>query len=113
MRPQWVVYLAFILLMGNFLSLLLQGTYFQAEDLTVMNFLTGYSSVQAAGSFGVVKMAIGFFTTGIPRLIMWDFVFLQGQAEIIKWFFMVLTIGTIFGMGLIFIETIRGLFARR
>lgn len=107
------MFLAFVLLVGNLLCVLLEGGALGPEDLSLMNYLTGYTGVEAAGAWGVPKMILGFFTTGFPRLIMWDFSFFQGGYELIRWLLMSITIGAIAGMTFLFIPTISQIFSRR
>lgn len=113
MRPQYIMFLAFALIVGNLLCLIIEGGYFGAEDVTLMNYLTGYSGVEAAGTWAVPKMIAGFFTHGFPKLIMWDFSFFSGGLAIIKWILFVFSIGAIYAIARDFIPAISQIFARR
>ena len=107
------MYLAFILLMSNIISMLLDGSWVSAEDLNLMNWLTGYTSYEAAGAWAIPALGWGFLTEGLPRMIMWDFSFLRGALEIIRWIFMTLSVGVVGGLAIQFAPNIQNLFARR
>lgn len=113
MRPQYVMFLAFILIIGNLFCLMLDGAWLGADDQTLMNYMTGYDSFNSAGVWAVVTVPIGFFTHAIPKMLFWDFAFLDGGFEIVRWILMVFSIGAVFALGIEFRSTITSIFGRR
>lgn len=113
LSKNFVMFLAFCLLVGNFLCLVIDGVWFQADDVNLMGYLTGMNNL-GTGSWATVFTApIGFFTHGFPKMIMWDFSFLQGSFQIVQWFLFIFSIGAIFAMAQEFRATITSFFARR
>jgi len=61
----------------------------------------------------IPKMAWGFFTHGIPKLILWDYSFLEGEWAIVKWVILYpISAGVVYGMALVFIAALQGIFGR-
>lgn len=113
MRPQYIMFLAFTLLAGNILCVILDGAWLGAEDVTLIGYLTGMTNLQTASWTAIFTVPFNFFTHGLPKLILWDFSFLQGDASIFRWFLFVISIGAIWAVGQEFRNSIQGLFARR
>jgi len=113
MRPQMIMFFALILIVCNLMCLIMDGAWLGAEDLSLMNYLTGYDSFQSAGVFAIVTVPFGFFLHGVPKMLFWDFSFLSGGLEIIKWVMMTLSIGAVFALGIEFRSTITSIFGRR
>lgn len=106
MSAKLLMFFAFIYFVGTFLCLSIEGEYYQDQDMTIVNQLTGVSFIEAqdAGPWAIPKMAVGFFTNGIPKLILWNYTFLQGGYEIVKWLLLYpLTVGFIWGLAQTFI----------
>jgi hypothetical protein len=98
MRPQYVMFLAFALLTGNFLCLIIDGAWFGSTDLTLMGYLTGMNNLQTASWTAIFTVPYNFFTHGFPKMILWDFSFFSGALEIVRWFLFVLSIGAIYAL---------------
>lgn len=114
MRPHFVMFLSWCWVGGTFICLLMEGSQFGSAEMTILNALTGYSTVQAAGAWAIPKLAIGFFITGIPHLLMWNYSFLEGGAGIIKVFLIaVFSTGLVYVLGTMAFQTLSSLFARR
>jgi len=97
MRPQLIMFFAFVTLVSNLLCGFMDGLWLQPADLNLMNYMTGYNS-WTEGFLPVVAPVIGFFTHGLPKLIFWDFSFLDGGLSFIRWILMAFSIGAIFGI---------------
>lgn len=113
MRPQFIMFLAFILLAGNFLCLIIEGDWIGSTDVTIMGWLTGVNNLQTASLVSILTLPFAFLTHGFPKLISWDFSFFQGSLSIIRWFLFIFSIGAIFAMAQEFRYTIMGIFNRR
>jgi hypothetical protein len=113
MRPQYVMFLAFCLLTGNLLCAVMDGVWLVAEDVTIMGYLTGMTNLQTASWTAIFTVPFNFFTHGLPKLLLWDFSFLQGSAGVIRWFLFVISIGAIWAIASMFLTSIQGLFTRR
>jgi len=64
----------------TFISLAIEGNYYSAEDVTLANQLTGYTSVQVqqAGILAIPLQGYGFLVHGLPKIMTWDYPFLMG-----------------------------------
>lgn len=103
----------FVFMVGNVLCMIIEGSYFSADDVDLMNALSGYSvlEVSGAGVLAVPKMAVGFFTHGLPTMLLWQYSFLEGGWEIFKWICLFpLTIGVIYPIGLLAMNIAQGIF---
>jgi hypothetical protein len=107
------MFLAFILIMGNLFCLMLDGAWLGADDMNLMNYLTGYSNFQSAGAWAVVTVPLGFFVHGLPKMLFWDFSFFDGAFAIVRWILMIVSIGAVWAVGQEFRGTITSIFGRR
>ena len=96
--PKLIMFCAFCFIIGLITSHIMAGTYLNATDSATMNALTVIRTYNVLGLFTIPWLNADFFLVGIPRLIMWDFGFFGGEAEILKYFFYVITIGVIWGI---------------
>lgn len=113
MSKYFVMFLAFCLVMGNLLCLIIDGDWLGAADVTIMQYLTGMSNLQTASWTAVFTVPFNFFTHGFPKLISWDFSFFQGDLSIIRWILFVISIAAIYGMAQEFRGAITSIFTRR
>lgn len=116
MHPKLVIFFAFSFVTATLFCLFIEGSYLGEEELTVMNALTGMSVVEVSGSgaWAVPKLLVGFFTVGVPRLLLWDYSFLaSADGGLFKWIVLFpLTVGFVWGLAQVFIPVVQGLFAR-
>lgn len=113
MTPKLIMFCVFIFFIGTILSLLIEGTWMGSAEVTVMNQLTGFTTleVSGAGIWAIPKQIIGFFIHGLPKLIMWDYSFLSGTASIFKWVVLYpISAGVVYGIALVFISVVQGIF---
>lgn len=113
MKGERIEFLAFCLLAGNLISLIIDGAWFQPDDHDLMKYLTGISIEQTASWTAIFTLPIGFFTHAIPKLLLWDFVFFTGTLELVRWFCLVVSIGTIYVVASQYSGTIQNIFGRR
>lgn len=113
MSPQYVMFLSFVLLVGNFMCMVIEGSWLGATDVSLMQYLTGMQNLQTASWTMIFTVPFNFFLHGFPKLITWDFSFFSGGLEIIRWFLFILSIGAIWAMGREFRGTITSIFGRR
>ncbi len=105
--PKLIMFLAFMWVIGLTISYVADGTWFSASDATTMNQLTVIRNYNVAGLFDIPWINAEFFTNGLPKLVAWDTGFFGGEARIIQYLFMVVTIGFIFGVLPIVISALR------
>ena len=115
MHPKMVMFFTFCFVTATLMCLFIEGSFIGDEEVIVMNALTGISMLEVSGSglWTVPKLIGGFFTVGVPHLIMWDYSFLEGDWEIFKWFVLYpLSAGFVWGIAVVFIQVISGFFSR-
>lgn len=115
MGTKTVSFLFFIFLTGNIICMIIAGEYFDAGDMSLMQSLTGYTNVElsGAGVLAIPKVAIGFFAHGLPMLLFWNYPFLDGGFELFKYFVLYpVTVGVIYGIGLLIFNVAQGIFGR-
>jgi len=113
MRPQFIMFLAFALLAGNLLCVIIDGAWLGAEDLSLIGYLTGMTNLQTASWTAIFTIPFNFFTHGLPKLLLWDFSFFSGSLQIIRWFLFVISIGAIWAVAQEFRLSIQSIFGRR
>lgn len=113
MHNKFIMFLACMLLVGNMACLVADGAWLGAEDLNLMQYLTGYSTTETMSWTAVIMVPVAFFTHGLPKLIFWDFSFFSGELAIIRWFLFIVSIGAVWAVAQEFRTTITSLFGRR
>jgi hypothetical protein len=109
------MFIAFIFITATTVSLILEGSYIGEEEVDIMNQLTGYNTLEVSGSgiFSIGKMGIGFLTHGLPKIITWDYGFLQGKWALLKWIVLYpISAGVVYAIGMAFVGVVQGIFAR-
>lgn len=97
-----MMFATFVFFVGSLLCLFIEGGYLGSDQMSLANALTGYNIVEisGAGTWSFAKIAGGFLTTGLPKLIMWDYNFFQGGYFIVR-LFMIMTISVMVVWGVI------------
>lgn len=111
MSIKMMVFFAFTFFVASFICLMIEGSsYFGSTDVSILNALVGFNVVEMSdlGLLAIPKMAIGFFTVGVPNLILWDYSFLDGAYEIVKWLLLYpLSIGFVWAIISMFVGVIQ------
>jgi hypothetical protein len=113
MSSKIIMFIVFIFVVGTVVSIIIEGTFIGGgEEIDIMEALTGYSNVDiaAAGGFSIPKLGWGFFTVGLPKVIMWDYSFLDGGWGIFKWFLLYpISAGVVYAIGLLIFNVAQGI----
>jgi len=115
MSEKFIIFITFIFIMGTFLSLIMEGAYFSSEEAGIINNLTGFSimEIERMGILTIPKLALGFLMNGLPKVIMWDYSFLEGEWMIIKWILLYpISASVVYGIIKLFIPAVTGIFRR-
>ncbi len=115
MGPKLTIFLMFSFMLCTIVSMTLEGAWYGSDDVDIMNELTGYSVIQlsGAGFWTVAKMGVGFLTIGLPKALIWDYSFLQGDWALLRWMLIgTLSVGFIWGIAQFFISAIQGIFSK-
>lgn len=114
MRPQQIMFMGLIFATGTLISLTFGGLWISGEELIVSDALTVFKQANILGTWSVTVPNINFFLVGVKSLIMLDFAFFQGEMALLQWFlFMILGLGVMWGIFIVVISVIQGLFGRR
>jgi hypothetical protein len=105
-----IAFFAFVA--ATFCARLMGGAWFSTSDTDVMNSLTVFKDVEIFGTFSVPTINIDFLTTGLPKLVSWDYPFFGGQMEIFKYFLYCLSIGIVWTLVAMFSGVIYNFWAR-
>ena len=87
------------------------GDWFGTEDQSQMNALTGHN-INSAADVAIATQNPNFLVK-LWRAISWDFSFLEGGLQIIRWVLFCLTAGAVFAIGQEFRSTLTSIFGRR
>lgn len=112
MKPKLLMFCFFAFMAGTLLNLTIEGTALGAEEMSLVNQLTGYTNIeiQSAGVWALPKQVAGFFTHGLPKIIAWDYSYLEdGYPAIFKWTVLyAISAGVVWGIILVFISVLQG-----
>ena len=115
MSPKLIMFVAFVFFIGTMCCLVIEGSYIGTGELDLANSLTGYNIIQVSGAgiWSIPKLAWGFMTQGLPKLIFWDFNFFQGGYFIVRLFLiMTLSVGVVWGVIQTFLPVAQGILSR-
>jgi len=112
MSVRWVAGLSFVWVLCTLVSLIMEGAWYGSEELSILNSLTGYSVVEAGGIFAIPKMAIGFLTHGLPKLMSWNYAFFTGRFTVLRWVMVCFSVAVVWGLIQVFLPTLQGIMGR-
>lgn len=95
---KWFVFLG-IFMAFSLIHLIGEAAYYGTSEAADISNLLGFQvdEIGAGGGFiGIPRALIGFFTSTLPKLATFNYNFLQGDLEIVRWLFM-----SVFGGALI------------
>jgi len=86
MSPKLLMFVYFIFITGHLLCLTLEGAWLGDEDVDILESLVGYNTTELSmtGLMAIPHVLLGFFKTGIPTLITWDYSFLYGDFVLLR-----------------------------
>lgn len=111
MRPQFVMFIAFLLIVGNLMCNIMDGDWVETDDTAQMNAMVGHQS-QTGGGIPIITPVINW-ASGFWRTISWDFSFFNGAWEIVRWILFAISAGAVFAIAQEFRSTITSIFGRR
>ena len=92
----------------------LAGTIVRSAESDVLNSLLGFNVAATAATYDTVKAIVGIgvnLIKSIPRMIAWDYNYLDGQLSLIKYLILwPISAGFVFSLGMLFIGAIQSLF---
>lgn len=92
------------------------GTKILNENSNVINNLLGYNVATSAASYGSFSAVVGVFwnlVKALPKMIAWNYSYLEGQWSLLKYFFLwPISAGFVFSLGLVFVSAVMGIFKR-
>jgi hypothetical protein len=113
MSAKMMMFVAFTFITGNLLCGFIEGTYLGNETTSIINILTGYNTTEVSGGMSWASAASGFFTQGLPNMILWRYSFLEGGWEIIKYILLFpISIGVVWGVIQMSVSAISGVASR-
>jgi len=99
MTAKYLNGLAFCWFIGTATCLIIEGSWFGSSQASIINSLSVYRVAELFGTWKIPVPNIDFLLVGLPRLLTWDYSFLQGGLDIIQWFLaVVLGIGVLWGL---------------
>ena len=114
MRPQQIMFMGLVFAAGTIISLTFGGAWLGTEEVDVTNALSVFKQANILGTWSVTVPNISFFVIGAKALTMMDFAFFSGPMQLVQWFLMMtLGLAFIWGVYIIVIGVVQGLFGRR
>lgn len=112
MSTKQVMFMGLIAATGTLISLTFGGLWLGGSEVDIANAVSVFKQANILGTWSVSVPNITFFLVGIKSLMMLDFAFFTGEMAAIQWLlFMTLGLGFMWGMFVVVIGTIRGLFS--
>lgn len=112
---KWFGYFVFLFVIATFLSGIYDQHVMGLTTSEYMSYVIGYKveSINDIGILSVINPFSGLWTKFIPKLMTWDYFFLQGQYSWLRTFVLAPASGIfILGMITIFSQTLFGFFRR-
>lgn len=81
---QMIGFLSMVFFGMTIVNRVMEGQFITASDMEVVNQLTIFRPLEIFGLFSVPVPNLSYFTVGIPRLVMWDYSFFGGNAQVIQ-----------------------------
>ena len=92
------------------------GVKVKNETTNVANSLLGYNVATTAATYGSFNAMVGLgwnLIKAIPRMIAWDYRYLDGQMQIIKYLILwPISAGFVFALAMMFVNTVMSIFRR-
>jgi len=92
------------------------GAKVKNESSNVINSVLGYNVATTAATYGSFSAVVGLgwnLIRSIPRMIAWDYRYLDGQLQIIKYVLLwPISAGFVFALGMMFLTTVMSIFRR-
>ncbi len=113
MRPQHIMFMGWVFAVGTLISLTFGGFWLGSQEIAVVNALTVFKQANILGMWSVTIPNINFFLVGVKALMNLDFAFFAGEMVLVQWLlFMTLGVGLMWGIFIVVIGVIQGLFRR-
>jgi len=77
-------YLAFVWFFSTMICLVIEGSWWGSTQYTVLNDLSGFTSIQIGGLVPIPAPNI-FFFRGVFRMLLWDYSFYTGALALFRW----------------------------
>ncbi|MBA7663808.1 hypothetical protein ES703_71856 [subsurface metagenome] len=111
MRPQQIMFMGWMLAVGTMISLTFGGLWLGPKETILADSLTVFKQANILGTWSVMVPNVSFFLVGVKSLMMMDFAFFRDEMVLIQWFFfLTLGVGFLWGIFMVVISAIRGLF---
>ena len=110
-KPQLFMFIVFTFVSGTIISLIIEGSYWgTGDEWDVMQSITGYSTMQISGAGGITipQWTWGFLSNGLPKMLLWNYSFLDGSWAVIKPFLFAISAGIVFGVGMLIMNIAQG-----
>ncbi len=102
MTTKFMNFLCMAWFLSVLISLIVEGSFFGANENRVMNDLVLFTSLKVGGLIPIPAFNLYFFR-GVYRLLAWDYPFYYGGYEVIRYFWLVvLTPGAVWGISQVF-----------
>jgi len=91
------------------------GAKVKNETSNVINSLLGYNIATTAATYGSFNAIVGLgwsLIMAVPRMIAWDYSYLDGQLFIVKIILWSISAGFVFSLGMMFVTTVMSIFRR-
>ena len=89
--------ISFVFTGFTILNRIMEGLFMTAADITVIRGLTAFNDFSVFGLFSIPLPNVTFFTTGIPKLIQWDYSFFGGPGVFLQYALYSLSAAVMFG----------------
>lgn len=107
------MFMGFILAVGTIISLTFGGLWIGDEEVEMSNAFTVFRQAEILGTWSVMVPNVDFFLVGARSLMMMDFAFFSDEMALLQWFlYMTLGLGLMWGIYMVVISVVQGLFRR-
>lgn len=113
MNIAFVGFLSFLFIGMTLLNRILEGNFILSSDLSIVNQMTVFKDLEVWGFIHIPIPNVDFLTTGIPRLIKFDYTFFGGSAGFLQYGLYSLTAAMSFGLFIMIVVNIASSYLSR
>jgi hypothetical protein len=107
------MFLSLLFVVGILLSLTLGGVWLGAQDVETINSISVFRNVNFFGLITVAVPNVAYFTTGMAKLVQFDFAFFDGGFALLRFILVaVIGSGTLWGIFTVIIVVATNLLRR-
>lgn len=109
----FIGFASFLFIGFTFLNRVLEGIMVSSNDISILNQLSVFRSLNLFNTWSLPVLNIDFITVALPRLFTWDYTFFGGMGGIVQYLLYSVTAAASFGLFILVLGLLYNYFGRR